>query len=60
MNFEDIIDSEIKRIKNTYVKMDGKYRLSDTYMYVEYNDLLRADGALRELEELKRKIHDNT
>jgi hypothetical protein len=25
-----------------------------------YGDLLRADGALRELEELKRKISDNT
>lgn len=56
---EDIIDSEIERIKNTYVRMDGKYRLSDSYMYVSYNDLLRVDGALMELKELKRKIHDN-
>ena len=55
---EDIIDSEIERIKDMYVRMDGKYRLSD--MYIDRDDLLRADGALKELEELKRKINENT
>lgn len=44
-----------------YVRMDGKYRLSD--MYIDRDDLLRADGALMELQELKRKIrgikHEN-
>ena len=54
---EDIIDSEIKRIKDMYVRMDGKYRAS--YMYLDRDDLLRADGALKELEELKRKIKDD-
>ena len=54
---EDIIDNEIKRIKDVYVRMDGKYRLSD--MYVDRDDLLRIDGALMELQELKRKIKDD-
>ena len=54
---EDIIDNEIKRIKDMYVRMDGKYRLSD--MYVDRDDLLRIDGALMELQELKRKIKDD-
>ena len=59
MTVIELIDSEIERIKDIYVRMDGKYRLSD--MYIDRDDLLRADGALRELEELKRKIkNDNT
>ena len=53
MTVIELIDSEIERIKDMYVRMDGKYRLSD--MYIDRDDLLRADGALRELEELKRK-----
>ena len=56
-NVIEAIDSEIERIKDTYVRMDGKYRLSDKD--ISYSDLLRADGALKELEELKRKIKED-
>ena len=52
---EDIIDNEIERIADIYVRLDGTYRLSD--MYIDRDDLLRADGALMELKELKRKIN---
>jgi hypothetical protein len=58
MTVIELIDSEIKRIKDMYVRMDGKYKLSD--MYIDRDDLLRADGALMELQELKRKINENT
>lgn len=54
MTVIELIDSEIERIKDIYVRMDGTYRLSN--MYVNRDDLLRADGALMELQELKRKI----
>lgn len=54
MTVIELIDSEIERIKDMYVRLDGKYRLSD--MYIDRDDLLRVDGALMELEELKRKI----
>lgn len=57
MTLEDIIDSEIKRIMDEYIEMGTKYKSS--YAYDGYVDLLRADGALRELEELKRKIKDD-
>jgi hypothetical protein len=56
MTIVDIIVSEIKRIKDMYVNMDGVYRLS--YRYIDRDDLLRADGALMELQELKRKIKE--
>ena len=53
---EDIIDSEIKRIGNEYIKMGTTYNISKSY---SYGDLLKADGALRELEELKKKIKED-
>ncbi len=49
--FEDIIDSEIERIGNEYIRMGTAYKYSDSA-------LLRADGALAELEKLKRKINE--
>jgi hypothetical protein len=59
MTVIELIDSEIKRIMDEYIEMGTKYK--SPYAYDGYADLLRADGALRELEELKRKIkNDNT
>ena len=56
MTVIELIDSEIKRITDMYVRMDGTYKLSD--MYVDRDDLLRVDGAIDELRELKRKIKE--
>lgn len=52
----ELIDSEIERITDIYVRLDGKYRLRD--VYIDRDELLRADGALMELKELKRKIEE--
>lgn len=51
-DIEKIIDDELERIKNEYVKISSDFKI---YNY-SYQELLQAKGAIEELILLKNKL----
>ena len=51
-DIEKIIDDELERIKNEYVKISSDFKIYD----YSYQELLQAKGAIEELILLKNKL----